>query len=96
MKTLWTEPAVKDLDHIENYIKKDNPVAAVNVVLSIINTAETLLSEYSRLGKPGRVHGTRELVVPDYPSYIIVYRVLENKLEIIRVLHGARKWPDSF
>ncbi len=96
MKIFWTELAVQDLDHIENYIKEDNPIAAIDVVLSIIDTAETLLSEYSRIGRPGRVHGTREMVVPDYPSYIIVYRLLENRLEIIRVFHGARKWPDSF
>ncbi|MGR3219728.1 MAG: type II toxin-antitoxin system RelE/ParE family toxin [Candidatus Anammoxibacter sp.] len=96
MKILWTEPAAKDLEHIEDYIKQDNPVVAIDVVLNIINTAETLLSEHSNIGRAGRVHGTRELVVSDYPSYIIVYRVIENKLEIVRVLHGARKWPDSF
>ena len=96
MKILWTDPAAKDLDYIESYIKEDNPVAAVDVVLSIIHTVETLLSEHSHIGKPGRVHGTRELVVPAYPAYIVVYRVLEHKLEILRILHGARKWPDSF
>ncbi len=96
MKILWTEPAAKDLDHIEDYIKEDNPVAAINVVLTIINTAATLISQYSNIGRAGRVHGTRELVVSEYPSYIIVYRFRDNKIEIIRVLHGARKWPDSF
>lgn len=96
MKILWTDPAAKDLDSIESYIKEDNPVAAVDVVLSIIHTVETLLSEHSHIGKPGRVYGTRELVVPAYPAYIVVYRVLEHKLEILRILHGARKWPNSF
>lgn len=96
MKTSWTELAVRDLDRIEHYIGQDNPQAAVDVVLNIIKTVETLLSAQPNLGRPGRVHGTREIVVSDYPSYIIVYRVIDNKLEIIRVLHAARKWPDGF
>ncbi len=68
MKIFWTKLAEQDLEHIENYIKEDNPIAAIDVVLSIIDTAETLISEYSHIGRPGRVHGTRKMVVPDYPS----------------------------
>jgi len=96
VKILWTEPAGKDLDHIEDFIKEDNPVAAVNVVLSIIDAVDILLFEHSHIGKTGRVDGTREWVVPAYPSYIIVYRVNEDNLEIIRILHGAQKWADKF
>jgi len=85
--------AAKDLQHIENYIKQDNPLAAIDVVLSIIDTVETLILNNTYIGKSGRVYGTREFIVPDYQSYIIIYRVHDNKLEVIRILHGARKWP---
>ncbi len=96
MKILWTEPAAKDLEHIEDYIQHDNPIAATDVVLNIINTAETLLSVHFLIRSAGRVYGTRELVFSAYPTYIVVYRMVESNLEIIKVLNGARKWLDSF
>lgn len=92
MQILWTPPAERDLDSIEKHISKNNPHAALSVVLEIIDT-ETLLAEHTHIGKPGRVHGTREFVIPDYPSYILIYRVRYDVLEILRVLHAALKWP---
>jgi len=47
------------------------------------------------MGRPGRVPGTRELVLPNFP-YIIPYRVREQRVEILRVFHTARKWPQGF
>jgi toxin ParE1/3/4 len=95
LQIFWTLPAKRDLDHIGDYIGRDNPVAAAAVILEIITTAESLLPEHTHIGKPGRVHGTRELVVSAYPSYILIYRARNGVLEILRVLHGARKWPDA-
>ncbi|MGI0134061.1 MAG: type II toxin-antitoxin system RelE/ParE family toxin [Candidatus Micrarchaeaceae archaeon] len=95
MQIFWTKPAERDFEHIEKYIGNDNPAAAVAVVLEIINTVKTLLSEHTHIGKAGRVNGTREFAVPDYPSYILIYRVKDGRLEILRVLHGARKRPDD-
>lgn len=95
MQIFWTQPAKRDLEHIENHISKDNPIAAVAVVLEIMTTVETLLSEHTYIGKAGRVPGTRELVVAEYLSYILIYRVKDNRLEILRVLHAARHWPDN-
>jgi len=46
------------------------------------------------LGKAGRVAKTRELVVAGTP-YIVIYRVKDNRLEILRIFHGARQWPDK-
>ncbi|MGH9660026.1 MAG: type II toxin-antitoxin system RelE/ParE family toxin, partial [Bryobacteraceae bacterium] len=51
-----------------------------------------LLASQPQMGRPGRVLGTRELVVPDTP-YIIPYRVRGERLELIAVFHGAQKWP---
>jgi toxin ParE1/3/4 len=91
----WAEPAANDLSHIERFITQDNPAAATDVVLTIIATAEALLANHAHIGKPGRVYGTREFVVPQHSSYVIIYRVVANTLQIIRVLHVARQWPQS-
>ena len=39
--------------------------------------------------------GTRELVVPKTPT-IVPYRIRNNRLQVLRVYHGARKWPERF
>lgn len=60
--------------------------------------AATLLEAVERLaarpnlGRPGRVAGTRELVIPGTP-YVIPYRLRGDGLEIIAVFHGRQKWP---
>lgn len=47
------------------------------------------------LGRPGRVPGTRELVVTR-TSFIVPYRIMGERVEILAVIHVARRWPDSF
>jgi plasmid stabilization system protein ParE len=51
-----------------------------------------LLRDQPGLGRPGRIRGTRELIVPGTP-YLIPYRVRRHHLEIIAVFHGRRRWP---
>jgi toxin ParE1/3/4 len=77
-----------------DYIARDNPAAADRVLLKI-ERAVKHLSEHPAMGRPGRVHGTRELVVSGTP-YVIPYRVRADALEILRVFHSARRWPDEF
>jgi len=93
-KILWTELAFSDLDQIEHFISVDNPDAALQQVIRIIDIVETYIADRPRMGKPGRVDGTRELVVSGTP-YIIMYRLFHENLEILRVLHGARQWPEE-
>lgn len=88
----WTKPANLDLNDIGNYIFQDNPEAAVDVVLTIIDKVETLLPHNPATGRQGRVSGTRELVIYKLP-YIAVYWVKDGYLEILRIIHEARKWP---
>ena len=83
-----------DLDNIAGYISQDNPEAARRVV-SRLWTAVKTLAEQPEMGRPGRVHGTRELVVSDTP-FVVPYRVAGSDIEILRVLHGARDWPKRF
>ena len=95
MRLRWTKLAERDLDAIAQYIEADNPAAAARVVLEIIDQVETLVPEHPAIGRPGRVAGTRELVIRGLP-YIVAYRVRDNHLELLRVLHTSRRWPSRW
>jgi len=88
----WLDRALDDLEAVRAYIARDNPSAAAQVARRIRRAAK-MLTEYPAAGRPGRVLNTRELVVSGTP-YILPYRVRGNVLEILRVLHAARKWPE--
>lgn len=95
MKILWSLKAIQDLDSLRAYIAEESPANAQRVVLRILHDVEELLPGHPEMGRPGRVPGTRELVVPRTP-YIVPYRVHRQAIQILRVYHGARRWPDSF
>jgi toxin ParE1/3/4 len=90
----WTRKALANLDEEAMFIAKQNPEAAAQIVERIEGAVQKLAS-YPALGRPGRVLGTRELVISGTP-YIIPYRVRGDTLEILRVLHSSRKWPNHF
>jgi toxin ParE1/3/4 len=94
MHVKWLRAALRNLDAEAEYLARDSPRIAGRLVAAI-ESAVQLLSDYPSLGRPGRVPGTRELVVPGTP-YIVPYRVRGNTIEILRVFHGARKWPKRF
>jgi len=93
LKIYWLEKAAIDLEEAYEYILFDNPSAAKNEVNKVLEAVE-LISMNPALGKAGRVAKTRELVVAGTP-YIVIYRVKDNRLEILRIFHGARQWPDK-
>jgi toxin ParE1/3/4 len=74
-----------------NYIAKDDPNTARNAVQRI-RAAVDHLADYPSIGRTGRLPLTRELIVGGTP-WVIVYRVREDAVEVIRVLHGAQSWP---
>ena len=94
MRVRWTRTALANLDALAEYIARDNPGAAAQVVQSIVD-ATNLLSEHPAIGRPGRVPGPRELVVTNTP-FLVPYRVRDETVEILRVFHGARRWPAEF
>jgi len=94
VRVRWLRTALANLDAEAEYIAEDNPAAAGRVVLRILRAVD-LLKKNSALGRAGRVAGTRELVVAGTP-YIVPYRVRGEALEILRVFHAARKWPEKF
>ena len=94
MKIKWVRLALNDLDEAGEFIAGDNPEAAGRVLRRMWDAVQ-LLADQPHAGRAGRVPGTRELVVTGIP-FIIPYRVVENTIQILRVLHGKRKWYEDF
>jgi toxin ParE1/3/4 len=91
----WSPEAIDDLAHLRATIAADNPAAARKIASRILDAVETLLPDHPGMGRPGRVSGTRELVVPQTP-YIVPYRVRGDVIQVLRVYHGRRRWPAAF
>lgn len=82
--------ALADRDAIMVYIAEDDPTAAIDLDLEFEAKAENARLR-PKLYKAGRVKGTREIVVR--PNYVMVYRVIDDVVEVLRVLHAAQQWP---
>jgi toxin ParE1/3/4 len=91
VRIVWLRAAERNLEEQLEYIAERDPRTA-GVLADKITASITRLADHPRLGRPGRVAGTRELVVPGTP-YIIVYTVGADYVRIQRVLHGAQRWP---
>jgi len=91
MRIVWSRRAIRHLVALREFIAKDSEQNASIVADQILNAVD-LLQNQPQMGRPGRVLGTRELVIPGTP-YIIPYRVRLNRLELIAVFHGRQKWP---
>ena len=94
MRVKWLREARANLNAEAEYISQENPAAASRVVAAI-ESAVAGLARHPAMGGPGRVVGTRELIVSGTP-YVIPYRVRDNAVEVIRIFHGARLWPKKF
>ena len=94
MHVNWLQAARANLIAVSEYISQDNPDAAARTVAAIVKAVETL-ERFPGLGRPGRISGTRELVVPGTP-YIVPYRVRGDIVQLIRVFPAARKRPSQF
>ena len=86
----WRPLALADREAIMTFIAADNVTAAIELDMLFEEKAE-IARQQPTLYKAGRVKGTRELVVR--PTYVMVYRVLPNAVEVLRVLNTAQQWP---
>ena len=91
MNIVWSPRAIQHLTHLRSYIARDNPKAANRIASTVVAAVERL-AELPNMGRPGRVTGTRELVVSGTP-YVIPYRLRGDQLEVIAVFHSRQKWP---
>lgn len=94
MKLRFTRQAVLDLRQAHAFIAFDNPSAASSVVQRIRDAIDGLL-QFPERGRPGRIEGTRELVVPRTP-FILPYRIAGDAIDILAIMHAKRAWPESF
>lgn len=91
MTPVWTAQALDDVSAIVTRIGQDDPQATTQLLDRIEETATTILPANPLMGRPGRVDGTREFLL--HRSYILVYRVQADRLDILTVRHAARSWP---
>jgi toxin ParE1/3/4 len=88
----WTRPAADDLGHICDYTEvRFGAAQARRAAFAIYEAADSLKSMPNR-GRIGRKPGTREITVVGLP-FLLIYRVGEESVEIVRILHGAQQWP---
>ena len=92
MKLRWTPLAASHLESVYQDLAQDNSAAAETMVERILSAVD-VLEQHPQMGRTGRVPRTRELVVTG-TAYVVAYRVRRDQVEILAVLHGARRWPD--
>ena len=92
MTIRWTPTALRDVESLYSYIAEDNATAASAMVEAAVAGIESL-ARHPDMGRKGRVAATRELVVA---PYVVAYRVRRTEIEILAIIHGASRWPDSF
>lgn len=93
MRIEWSDAALDNLDQAVEYIAEDKPAAAAKVAQKIWDATQRL-AEQPGIGRPGRVEGTRELVISGLP-YIVPYVVKGDRVIVLRVMHAAMKWPEQ-
>ncbi|MGJ7557702.1 type II toxin-antitoxin system RelE/ParE family toxin [Variovorax sp. RB3P1] len=91
MRLEWSQWAMDDRERIFDFIEQDDPRAAI-AVDERIATQVLVLVRFPEGGRPGRIEGTRELVVRRTP-YIVAYRVEKDCIRVLRILHSAQLWP---
>ena len=88
----WLRKGLKSLEQAYDYLAETDGDAAIALVFKI-QAATQQLAEFPMMGRVGRVDGTRELVITNTP-YIVIYRVRGNAVEILRLLHTSKRYPD--
>ncbi len=95
MNIVWTRRATRHLEAAYDYWAHEKSAAAADKMLDRIFSAVEMLEDHPEIGRKGRISGTRELVLNPLP-FLIAYRVRRKSIDIIALLHGARKWPGRF
>jgi addiction module RelE/StbE family toxin len=93
MKVAWTRSALADLDSAYDSISEERPDAALRTI-ERIDIAIEALRRHPEIGRTGRMNGTRELIITGTP-FIAAYRLDAKRIEVLALIHGARRWPDE-
>jgi addiction module RelE/StbE family toxin len=95
MEIRFTKIAYDDAQHLSEYLKNESSEVIARTVLTRIYDAITSLTQFPEQGRKGRIPGTRELIIAQLP-FIVAYRVQGNELQILTIMHAARRWPTNF
>jgi len=87
MPVVLSPEALTDLIEIRSYIGDQNPLAASRIAVQLLAACDSL-EHLPERGRPGVVPGTREL--PIIAPYVIVYRITEATVDVLRIWHHAR------
>ena len=90
MTVVWTKPARRDRIGIIKYISERDPDAAAWFNTRFSEAIKMLVC-FPQSGRPGRVQGTRELVI--HTNYIIVYKLVDDAIAIVNILHASQQYP---
>lgn len=93
MRVEWLPEATRSLVAQLEWIGERDPWVAIDIG-DAIEAAVSRLADHPTMARPGRVAGTRELVVVGTP-YVVVYRIEPTAVVVLRVLHGAQRWPPA-
>ncbi|QSB01162.1 type II toxin-antitoxin system RelE/ParE family toxin [Methylomonas sp. BW4-1] len=93
MRLRYTRRAKTGLSEIYDFVAQDNRNAATRIITKIHDTLNSLLAN-PFMGRPGRIDGTRELIITHFP-FIVVYRVQDKDIHVLAIIHTARLWPDT-
>lgn len=91
MKLVWLSKAIANRDALIDHIVQENPKAAIEQDNRIDVHTDRLVSN-PEIGRAGRKHGTRELVI-SRTHFIVVYRIKAERIVVLRVLHTSQAWP---
>lgn len=91
MRVIWSDRALIHLEAIGAYLEQRSPAGATRVLAAIARRVESL-ADHPHSGRRGRIHGTRELVIPR-TRYLVAYRLHDEEIEILAVIHGSQRWP---
>ena len=92
MKVFWTPEAEQDRDSIWLHIAADNPRAAARMD-ELFSDAAARLADHPKLGRPGKIAGTRELI--PHESYRLVYELADETVWVLTLVHTSRQWPPA-
>ncbi|MBI1740314.1 MAG: type II toxin-antitoxin system RelE/ParE family toxin [Candidatus Koribacter versatilis] len=90
----WTEQAIRQLDHARDYITLSNSEEVADRIAMQIVASVQQLATFPMSGRPGRVTGTRELVISNTP-FLAAYAIDKDGILILALYHGAQQWPEA-
>ena len=91
LRIRWTKIAADDLESAHDFLTEQSQVQADKLIQRILSAID-VLERFPQMGRPGRVQGTRELVIK---PFVVAYRIQGSEIHILSVLHAARKWPEK-